>query len=222
MNITIIEDDELLLKHLSKKIRKSWFNVDTYNSFNNFMNYSNKDSDLFVIDIWLWDWSWLDIIQYLRKNKKSDSWIIIASSYDTVENKIYWLDIWADDYIVKPFSPEELIARIRAVIRRKQTISTTLTIEYNNITINPKTRRIQKEWKEVQLTPKEKQIIEFFITHKWELVNKNELVWSVWWDYDNINVTDNTINATISKIKKKLFPNFKLKTVVWEWYILEE
>lgn len=222
MNITLIEDDEILVKHLSKKIKQSWYNVNSFNSFNEFMNFSDKNSDFFLVDIWLLDWSWLDIIKYLREEKKSDAWIIITSSYDTPENKIYWLDIWADDYIAKPFAPEELIARIRAVIRRKQNCSTNSIIEFNNIKINLKTREFYSNNKKVLLTPKEKQLIEYFIINKWILVKKNDLISSVWGNYDNSMVTDNTINATISKIKKKLAPNFKLTTIFWEWYILEE
>ena len=220
MNITIIEDDEMLVKHLSKKIKKSWYNINSFNSFTQFMNFSDKKSDFFLIDIWLWDWSWLDIIKYLREEKESDAWIIITSSYDTPENKIYWLDIWADDYLAKPFTPEELIARIRAVIRRKQKSSVNSKIEYNNISIELNTRKVYKNNEHIKLTPKEKQLLEYFIINKWNLIKKNDLIISVWWSYDNSKVSDNTINVTISKVKKKLFPDFKLSTLVWEWYIL--
>jgi two-component system OmpR family response regulator/two-component system response regulator TctD len=76
-------------------------------------------------------------------------------------------------------------------------------------------------WKPIDLTRKEKQIIELFLLNIWSLITKTKLINSVWWDYLDTNVSDNTINSTLSKVRKKLWYDFNLKTIANEGYILE-
>jgi len=66
------------------------------------------------------------------------------------------------------------------------------------------------------------QLVEYMLFNIWKIVTKNEIINSVWWKFDELTVTDNTINVTISKIRKKLWNNFKLKTLINRWYLLEE
>ena len=180
------------------------------------------DSDLYIIDLWLWDGSGFDIIKWLRNDKKSTSPIIITSAYADCEKKIYGLDVWADDYMTKPFVPEELLARVKAQIRRNNNIiekSNILT--YENITFDKENHIVKVGAKVIQFTKKELQLLHFFLTHIWKLIPKNKIIYSVWNSSDFSSVSDNTINVTISKIRKKLGKRFKLRTKVNEGYILE-
>ena len=221
MYITIIEDEEILSWQIAKKLNRNWYNTKIYNSFVDFMNEKTYNSDLYIIDISLKDWSWFDIIKYLREVKKCTSPIIITSWYSDPEKKIYGLDLWADDYISKPFSSEELIARIRALIRRSFKISHNSIIKYKNLEYNSINKDITKRWKKVELTSREVQMIEFMLLNKWKLVTKSQLINSVWWEYDLLKVSDNNINVVVSNIRKKLWKEFKLKTLINKWYILE-
>lgn len=222
MHITIIEDEKILSNNIAKKLNRNWYNTKIFNSFNEFINENNLNSDLYIIDISLNDWSWFDIIKHIRTKRDSKTPIIITSWYWDLEKKIYWLDLWADDYLAKPYSIEELEARIRALIRRSYEKTNNLEITYNDLIFNFNEKIIRKNWIMIDLTSKEIQFVEYMILNIWKPVKKIDLINSVWWKFDEIDVTDNTINVTISKIRKKLGESFKLKTMVNRWYILEK
>jgi DNA-binding response OmpR family regulator len=177
-------------------------------------------TDLYIIDLSLTDWSGFDLIKRLRL-KNAFCPIIIISWYNDTEKKVYWLDIWADDYIAKPFSPNELLARIRNILKRTYRLDWANIIKYKNITFDMSSKSVLSLWKPIDLTRKEKQIIELFLLNIWSLITKTKLINSVWWDYSDTSVSDNTINSTLSKVRRKLWYDFNLKTIVNEGYILE-
>ncbi len=223
MYITIIEDEKILSSNIAKKLIRNWFNTKIYNSYNEFINYSNNKSDLYIIDISLRDKkNWFDIIKYLREKKKIDSPIIIISGYSDIEKKLYWLDIWADDYLVKPFSSDELIARIRALIRRSFKATNNSKISYNNLIYNASDKIILKKGKVVNLRAREIQFVEFLLFNIGQLVTKTQIINSVWWEDDILKISDNNLDVTVSNIRRKLWKEFKLRTIINKWYILEK
>lgn len=221
MHIIIIEDEINLSENISKKLSKNWFNTKIFNSYNEFIKANSFIADLYIIDLSLIDWSWFDIIKIIRE-KKIDSPIIITSWYTDPEKKIYGLDLWADDYLSKPFSSEELIARIRALLRRSYKVTTNSIIKYKDISYEISNKNIVKEWKKIIFTSIEIQLIEYMLFNIWQLVTKNDIIRSVWWEYDAINISDNNINVVISKVRKKLWKSFDFKTIVGQWYILNK
>ncbi len=222
MYITIIEDEKVLSNNISKKLLKNWFNTRIINSYNDFMNEVFVESDLYVVDISLRDGSGFDIIKYLRETKNSISPIIITSWYNDTEKKVYWLEIWADDYLAKPFSAEELIARIRALLRRSYKVTWNSKKIYKDITLDLKNSEILKNWVKVELTPREQMLTELFILNVWVVITKEKIINTIWWEHDLLKVSDNTINVTVSNIRKKLWENFILKTIINKWYRLEK
>lgn len=222
MNISIIDDERVLADKTRKKLEKHWYSVNIFHSCKDFYEGFMLESDLYIIDLWLWDGTWFDIIKWLRNDKKSTSPIIITSAYADSEKKIYWLDIWADDYMTKPCLPEELLARVKAQLRRNNnSIDNSKLLTYENIVFDTENQIIKVGAKVVQLTKKEIQLVNFFLTHTGRLIPKNKIIYSVWNSSDFSSVSDNTINVTISKIRKKLGKRFKLRTKVNEGYILE-
>jgi len=216
----IIDDEKILSLSLQKKLEHSGYNVTVLHSYNSFLRRKITDIDLYIIDIALWDGSGFDIIKNIRSKP---SWmnvpILLMSGHGNVKTKVTGLDIWADDYIVKPFHPDEMLARIRALMKRAGTTIHNWNIVYKNISLNTSSRSVTKWWKQVDLTKKEKRIFEFFIRNQERLVTKNEIVEKLWWKRV-WTTTDNTINVTICNLRKKLWTHFKLETKLWEWYIL--
>ncbi|USN58365.1 MAG: response regulator transcription factor [Candidatus Peribacteria bacterium] len=142
MKICIIEDEVLLAERIQQKLERNGYNVSMYTSYSSFMNQHSLDADLYIIDIALGDGSGFDIINWLRETKKSIAPVIITSGYNDTERKVYGLDIGADDYLPKPFSPRELLARIRALTRRNSEATKTAIIEYKDISLNLENKKV--------------------------------------------------------------------------------
>lgn len=224
MKITIIEDDIDLAEQIANRLQKDWYITAIYDSENDlYLNFKNS-SDLYIIDINLWytENDWFNIIKFLRNRRNIKSPIIITSWYSSIEKKIYGLDIWADDYLTKPYSYEELVARIRVLLRRSTEEKTNI-VKYKNLKFNLSTKTLTS-WTnlKVNLTKKDLMLVELFILNKDNIVSRNKLTTSVWWDYDWSWVSDNTINVTLHNLRNKIWPIFDLVTIIWEWYILKE
>jgi len=136
-----------------------------------------------------------NFLSLLSNKKNIKSPIIITSWYSNIEKKIYGLDIWADDYLTKPYSYEELLARIKVLLRRSTEEKTNI-VKYKNLKFNLSTKTLTS-WinNEIKLTKKDLMLVEIFILNKDNIVPRNKLITSVWWDYDWSWVSDNTINV---------------------------
>jgi len=222
MYITIIEDQKKISTNLSKKLQNKWFNTNIINSYSNFKQNNSYLSDLYIIDTSIKDHNTLEIIHYLRDIKHNITPIIIISESIDIKEAIECLNIWADDYITKPFWNDEVIARVRALIRRSYKIAYRSKIKYKDFVFDTVNKIVSKNWTEIKLTWWELSLVEFLFFNQWKLVTKSKLICSVWWEHDLLNVSDNTINATISKVRKKLWSEFKFKTIVNKWYFLEK
>lgn len=220
MLIAILEDEKLLATNIKKKLEKNWYIVNIFNNLKE-IEKVNLKYDLYIVDISLPDWSWLDFIKKLREIKKINTPLIITSWYNDTDNKVYWLNIWADDYLAKPFSPDELLARVNAMIRRAYLIKNETLMKYKCFSYNDNDKTIIKKWQKIELTKKESEICKLFLTHQWELIEKDKLVISIWWEYNKNIVTENTINVTLSRLRTKLWNDFNLKTLIWKWYVLD-
>ncbi|MDD5213605.1 MAG: response regulator transcription factor [Candidatus Gracilibacteria bacterium] len=222
MKIIIIEDEKILATKIAKKLKNLGFNIKIYNDINSFMKSSDIQADLYIIDVLLSDGTGLSILDFIRKNKKYQNPIIMISGFESIDNKIYSLNIGADDFIMKPFSPDELIARINAIMRRNSHINSKEDdIYYKNIKYSYTEHKVLKDGIEIHLGLKEKQIVEYFIKNKGKVVTKDELVQYIWGEYNETFVTNNTINVTLHKIRNKLGSDFELETLHSEGYQLK-
>ena len=154
MFIAILEDEKLLASKIANKLSKNWYQVKVFNDIKSIQNTENLNINLYIVDIKLTDWSWVDFIKFLRETKKITSPIIITSSYTDIEKKIYWLWIWADDYLGKPFAPDELLARVQALLRRAYNVSENNIIKYRKFSYDTKNKIIKKSWEIINLNKK--------------------------------------------------------------------
>ncbi|MDD5213606.1 MAG: response regulator transcription factor [Candidatus Gracilibacteria bacterium] len=223
MLIAILEDEDLLAKNTAKKLEKYGYTVNVFNDIlsiktdNNLLKY-----DLYIVDITLPDGNGLEFIKWLRDNKRTNSPIIITSAYNDIDKKVYGLSLGADDYLAKPFSPDELIARVSALIRRSYTTYDTPILKYKDFYYDKENKTLKKGTKEIDLNKKELDIVELFLDNKGKLITKAKITSSIRGDYENLLVSDNTINVTISRIRAKLGDSFNLKTLIGKGYKLEK
>ncbi len=221
MKVLIIDDEKILSRAIAKNLEKNWYYADTAHSLHEYQELDPSAYDGFIVDISLRDGSGIDIVRELRDIHNTHAPIIIISGNTHTDLKVEWLDSWADDYITKPFSPDELMARIRSIIRRSSTEKEAKNIQkFKDLSFNLKNREVKLWEKKINFGKKEKQIIEYFLFHKNELVPKRKLVKSLWKTKDQGVVTDNTINVTVYKVRKKLWDSFPLETKIGQWYIL--
>lgn len=220
MKIAIVEDDKNLASNIWKKLKRSWYEVIISNTFEDFKKNILGNADLYIIDLDLWSSSWFDIIEWLRKDKNSNNAILVMSCKDDTESKLKWFSMWIDDYMCKPIIPAELIARVTALFRRWTTIKKS-KVTYKNFTFDFELRETYKDNIKLKLSRKEQQIVEYFLLNKEKLIGKDKLIKSVWGNVDLLDVTYNTINVTICNIRKKLWKEFELETIVGVWYVLK-
>jgi len=221
MKITIIEDEKNLADKTAIKLRKNGFWVKVYYSVLGFKKDILFPSDLYIIDIKLKDGDGFELINFLRKVKRINSPIIITSWFWDDENIIYWLDLWADDYITKPFSPEELLARIRAIIRRNYKVEKSTILTHKNLSYDFSKKLLKINDDEIDLRSKELNLVELILLNKGRIVTKAEIINSVWWEKEPTKISDNNLNVTLANIRKKLWEDFNLKTQVNKGYLLE-
>lgn len=203
MHIIIVEDEEKLAEALTAGLTKCGYAVDAVGNGKKAFDriiLNNMDYDLVILDLMLPDMDGLQITKGLREANITTP-ILVLTARDEIESKVNLLLAGADDYIVKPFSFEELRARIKAIFRRPKSIaSPVLTI--NDIELNPDSRKVFKGKNEVPLTLKEFMLLEYFMSNPNKVINREELL-SHLWDF-NYSSFSNVVDVHVKNLRKKL------------------
>ncbi len=222
MRILVVEDNDrfgrLVVEHLSEAdyIVDLVGTVEEFYSINSYMSF-----DLYIIDLGLPDGDGIKLIQRLRQNNNCTP-ILIATARARLDEKIRGLDAGADDYLVKPFNHRELLARIRALLRRKPTIQselfTTPSLSFNMITGDLSCGDMN-----LQLRRGERRLLTLLIQHSGNTVTR-ELIESRLKNFQE-NCSSNSIDKMVSRLRKALAAaksDLQLKTIRGVGYILEE
>ncbi|CAL1519548.1 response regulator transcription factor [Chitinophaga sp. MM2321] len=203
MKVLIIEDEPALRASIREYLEHQGLICETAADFNQAIDKVNDFGyDCIVADIGLPMGSGLDVVKEL-KILKSKAGIIIISAKDSLEDKLYGLELGADDYLTKPFHLSELNARINAILRRKNFDGDT-TITFFEITVMPASKTVLVHDKSVTLTGKEYQLLLYFIANQHRVVTKAALAGHLWGDaYDQAGSYD-FIYTHIKNLRKKL------------------
>ncbi len=203
MRLIIVEDEEILAKNLKKLLEIKGFAVDWLpnadKAYNRILLYQ-KDYDLIILDLSMPGMGGKELTQKLRADGVTTPIIILTGEADT-KNKISLLNSGADDYIVKPFSIDELIARISSVLRRP-TIPQPVIFSAGNFTVDSSNRRITVDKKEIVLTLKEYALLECFIRRPNEAISREDLSNKVW-DFASLTLS-NVLDVHMKNLRKKL------------------
>lgn len=159
--------------------------------------------DVILLDWMLPDRSGIDFIQYLRHGTDWEQIaIIMLTAKAEEENKIRGLDTGADDYVIKPFSPAELMARIRTVMRRGLLINPKGSIECGPLFMNVNTREVKIADVLLSLTPIEYKLLHFFVTHPNKVYSRDQLISQVWGT--NVYIEDRSVDVQMKRLRKQL------------------
>lgn len=200
MRVLIVEDEIRLADALRHILTEEKYMVDMVHDGNDGLDYGLSDIyDVIILDVMLPGLSGFHIAKTLRQNKIQTP-IIMLTAKGEVTDKVTGLDSGADDYMTKPFAPEELLARVRALTRRQgEVILDELTFE--DLTLNLSTGDLLCNGKSIHLNYKEAEILKLLMSNPKIAVTKEDLITKVW-GYDS-NATDNNVEAYISFLRKK-------------------
>lgn len=200
MRILIIEDEPRLLANLAKALREEDYAVDTAdNGEDGLFKAETYDYDAIVLDVMLPKLDGWEVLARLRKKKRTP--VLMLTARDASSDRVRGLDTGADDYLVKPFDLPELLARLRALIRRAAG-QPHPTIELGEVTLNTGSRTVTRSGAEVTLTAREYAILEYLALHRGKLVTRSALYEHI---MDESDMTlSNLVDVHVFSIRKKL------------------
>lgn len=208
MRILIIEDDHKIANAIKRGLEQESFAVD--------VSYDGKDGvgsaqtfsyDLIILDRMLPEVDGIEICRILRK-KNIHTPIIFLTAKDKINDRVDGLNAGADDYLVKPFAFEELLARVRALLRRpKKSIDNVLTLD--DLSLNSQTFDVKRGNKKINLSNKEFALLEYFMRNPGRILTKDNIISHVW-DYD-ADILLNTVEVYVGYLRNKIDKPFKTK-----------
>lgn len=201
MRILIIEDDHKIANSLRKGLQNQSYAVDVcYNGTEGLQTAQSTNYDLIILDRMLPGMDGLEILSTLRKDGKHTP-VLLLTAKDHVLERAAGLNAGADDYLVKPFAFVELIARVRALLRRPQKAHDT-KLTYANVTLDPETFSVSRNEKNIILSQKEFALLEYLMNNPGRVLSKETIMDHVW-DYDS-DILPNTVEVYIGYLRNKL------------------
>lgn len=208
MRVLVVEDEHRIANSIKKGLEQERYAVDvTFNGSDGFDLASTEDYDVIILDLLLPGMDGLEVCRKLREEGKHTP-ILILTAKGQIQDKVTGLDSGADDYLTKPFSFEELLARVRALIRRpKNSLPTVLTV--GDLQLNTQNFEVKRGKQKIQLSSKEFTLLEYLMRHARQTLTKEQIISHVW-DYD-ADILPNTVEVYIRNLRRKIDLPFKDK-----------
>ena len=207
--VLIVEDELKIARFLELELTHEGYEVSIENNGQKGLEKSqNEPFDLVLLDVMLPGLSGMEICRRIRK--KSSVPVIMLTAKSDVTDKVTGLDIGADDYLTKPFEIEELLARIRVVLRRKNTKKPEVDeLMVGDLLLSRKTRRIFRGTKEIELTKREFELLDFLMINEGIVINREQILEKVWgWSY---YTSTNSVDVYIRYLREKIDSSYKKK-----------
>ncbi|MDQ4041082.1 MAG: response regulator transcription factor [Actinomycetota bacterium] len=198
--VLVVEDDEAIAEVLQRSLRMEGYEVKTTGDGNAALDVAHSYlPDLVVLDLGLPGLDGIDVARELRR--RDDTPILMLTARDAVESRVEGLDSGADDYLVKPFERQELLARLRALLRRRPPRGSAPLV-VGDLMLNPDTHEVRRGERDVELTQREFELLEYLMRNERIVISRQRLLDEVW-GYDPFSVT-NTIEVFVSNLRRKL------------------
>lgn len=218
----MVEDEKYLAEAVAQILKKNNYSVDlAYNGEDGLDCGLSGIYDIIILDIMLPKMDGISVLKELRKNG-IETPVILLTARGEIEDKVLGLDSGADDYLAKPFHTDELLARLRALGRRKTELINDGILKYEDIKLNPYTLQVECGSKKISLTLKESQLLELLIKRNGIIVSKESIIEKLW-GYDT-DAEDNRVEIHVSLLRKKLAQlesNVYIHTIRGAGYILK-
>lgn len=222
MRILIVEDEPDLLDALKKQLQSSGYSVDACGNGLDAEDYLKMATyDAVVLDIMLPGIDGLTLLKKMRAEGNTTH-VLLLTALDSIENKVNGLDAGADDYLVKPFAYDELLARLRVLLRRRSG-QTTNVLEYGGLVMDLNSRTVTRDGKEITLSSKEFAVLEYLLRNPGRVLSRDKIENHVW-NYD-FEGGSNVVDVYIRYLRKKIDTGFNKKllhTIRGAGYVLRE
>jgi len=223
MKILLIEDDHVIAEHIIKGMKEAGYSIEHASDGLSGVSLALSESyDVAIIDLMLPKLDGLSIIDLIR-DKKINFPIIILSAKRSVDERICGLQHGGDDYLTKPFSFSELLARVKALLRRSSNVVEPTSMIYQDLELDLLSRTVSRAGKKVELQPKEFSLLEYLLRNQGHIVSKTMIMERVW-DY-HFDPGTNVVEARVSKLREKIDKEFDkplIHTVRGLGYVLKQ
>ncbi len=223
VKILIVEDEKQMASFISLELNHEGYEVDVvYNGIDGLNKALNNNYDIILLDIMLPLLNGMEVCRRLRKEK--DTPIIMLTAKSDITDKVSGLDMGADDYLTKPFQIEELLARIRVILRRKsQKINQDKIIQVADLTLDLEKKQVSRANNIIELTKKEYELLEYLMKNNGIVISREKIIEKVW-NYDFVGDTK-IVDVFISYLRSKIDDPYDKKlinTVRGFGYVIQE
>lgn len=230
--LLVVDDEESIVTLLQFNLEQAGYEVETaMDGKTAFEKAKELNFDLIILDLMIPEMDGLEVCKQLRQNKISTP-ILMLTAKDDEFDKVLGLELGADDYMTKPFSPREVVARIRAILRRVSSsleekpleVKLETLLKVGDVDIFPQNYEVFYKGSQLELTPKEFELLLYLANHKGRVLTRDQLLNAVW-NYEFVGDT-RIVDVHISHLREKIEPNTKkpiyIKTIRGLGYKLEE
>jgi DNA-binding response OmpR family regulator len=212
MRILVIEDEPKVARALKSGLERAAYQVALAGTGEEGFFFATTETfDLVILDLMLPARSGLEILAAMRR-RGLETPVLILTARDTVEDRVQGLDRGADDYLVKPFAFPELLARIRARLRRGRT-DELLRLGLADLEMDLVTRRVTRAGEALELTVREFELLEYLLRHPGQVVSREMLARDVWKEPSRATPLDNVIDVNVARLRKKVDQAFPVKLI---------
>jgi two-component system copper resistance phosphate regulon response regulator CusR len=205
MRILLVEDEPRVAHFVAKGLREQSYAVDiTVDGESALYQAEINDYDLIILDVMLPVRDGFEVCSKLRE-REINTPVLMLTARDTVDDRVQGLDSGADDYLVKPFEFKELLARVRALLRRAREFRPHV-LQVADLTLNTASHTATRSGRRIGLTAKEYALLEYFATHQGRLLGREEIAEHVW--DENFNPMSNVIDVYVLRLRKKVDEGF--------------
>ncbi|MDA3839612.1 MAG: response regulator transcription factor [Patescibacteria group bacterium] len=210
MTILVVEDEIKITRFIKRGLEMEHYTIDVaYNGEDASEKIELNSYNLIILDIMLPKKSGVEVVRELRE-KKIETPVIMLTAKDTIKDRIAGLDAGADDYLVKPFAFGELVARIRALLRREKVVKST-RLEVDDLILDPATHEVTRAGKELKLSSKEYRLLDYMMRRPSHVCTRTMIGEHIW----GYNFTDdsNVIDVYISYLRRKVDKGYRNKLI---------
>jgi two-component system copper resistance phosphate regulon response regulator CusR len=210
MRILVVEDDRKIAKALVEGLEGNSYSVAVaHTGEDGFFRANSEPFDLIILDVMLPGRNGIEVLSAIRRQGPKIP-VLLLTARDAIEDRVLGLDAGADDYLVKPFAFPELLARMRALLRRG-TVEPPVVFKCQDLQMDVVSRSVRRGAQPVELTPKEFELLEYLLRHQGQVVSREMLARDVWKETMRHTSLDNVIDVHMRRLRHKVDEDFPAK-----------